>query len=167
VQPSASPENPQPYTVKNKEGEVLFSADPNVNACVKIVDDYGEGEHDGKKFYDKFYLKLNKDSNVWEAGENSKFGMLIKAHPKYGIKHFQNLKPVDEKDFERFQFEAATEQREDRSAKKLEGTRIDWKTIGAIPNRAKKKKAQEENDKEVEEQLSKADEALMHKALGK
>jgi hypothetical protein len=160
------PNNPAPYDVKNKEGKVLFTPHPNINAVVKIVDDYAEGEYDGKKFFDKFYLKRNKDSGVWEIGENSKTGMLTKAHPKYGHNHFKNPKPVDEKDFVGLRFEAATEQKEDRSGKKLDGTRIDWKTIGAVPNRSKKKKFQEEVDKEVEDQLSEAEEAAMNSALG-
>jgi hypothetical protein len=35
-----------------------------------------------------------------------------------------------------------------------------------VPNRSKKKAVQEEMDKEVEEQLSEAEEAAMHSALG-
>ncbi len=86
---------------------------------------------------------------------------MVKTHPKYGPDYFKDPKQVDEKDFEGHQFEAGTEQREDRSGKKLDGTRIAWKTIGVVPNRAKKKKGQEEvngkADKEVEEQLAKAE----------
>lgn len=159
-------DNPAPYEVKNKEGEVLFTSDPNINGLVKVVDDYGSGDYDGKKFYDKFYLKRNKETGVWEIGENSKTGMLTKSHPKYGLKHFENPKPVNEKDFEGHRFEAATEQKEDRSGKKLEGTRIAWNTIGAVPDRSKKKRAHKEMDEEVETQLSEAEEATMHKALG-
>jgi hypothetical protein len=178
------PTSPAPYEVKSKKGDVLFISDPNINARVLIVDDYADGEADGKKFYDKFYLKQRKEIKVdkedkkayltskgWEVGKNSKLGMLLKAHPKYGPQHFQNPKPVDEKDLEGFQFEAGTEQREDRSGKKLDGTRIDWGTIGIVPNRSKKKKAQkevnEETDKEVERQLSKAEEAEMDKVFDK
>jgi hypothetical protein len=160
------PDNPKPYVVKNKDGEELFTADPNVNAIVRIVDDYADGDHDDKKFFDKFYLKLNKDRGVWEIGQNSKFGMLVKAHPKYGFDHFQKPKPVEEKDFEGFRFEAATEQREDLHGKKLDGTRVDWKTIGSVPDRTKKKKVQKELDEEAEAQLSEAEAAEMKKALG-
>jgi hypothetical protein len=159
------PETPAPYDVHNKKGDLIFTSDPNISGLVKIVDDYGDGSLDGKKFWDKFYLKENKKKpGVWEAGENSKLGMVLKAHPKYGPKHFENPKPVDEKDLEVFQFEAGTEQKEDRSGKKLEGTRIAWKTIGIVPNRSKKKareEADEQIDKEVEDQLSEADEAKM------
>jgi hypothetical protein len=159
------PETPAPYDVHNKKGDLIFTSDPNISGLVKIVDDYGDGSLDGKKFWDKFYLKENKKKpGVWEAGENSKLGMTLKAHPKYGPKHFENPKPVDEKDLEVFQFEAGTEQKEDRSGKKLEGTRIAWKTIGIVPNRSKKKareEADEQIDKEVEDQLSEADEAKM------
>jgi hypothetical protein len=147
------PENPSPYEVKNKDGEVLFTADPNVGALVKVVDDYGDGEHDGKKFYDKFYLKKNKDTGAWEAGENSKLGMLLKSHPKYGPKHFEVKlpKPVEEKDFETMRFEAGTEQKEDRSGKKLEGTRIAWQSIGPVPNRSKKKAKTQVTEAELKE----------------
>jgi hypothetical protein len=137
------PDNPAPYDVKNKSGEFIFTADPNISGLISVVDDYGTGEHDGKKFFDKFYLKLNKDSGGWEVGENSKLGMLLKAHPKYGPAHFEKPKPVDEKDLEGFQFEAGTEQKEDRSGKKLDGTRVAWQSIGAVPNRAGKKKVDE------------------------
>jgi hypothetical protein len=164
------PGNPAPYDAKNKKGEYLFTADPNLSMLTKVVDDYGSGEFDGKKFWDKYYLKLNKDSGVWEAGENSKLGMLLKAHPKYGPKHFENPKPVDEMDFEGFQFEAATEQKEDRAGKKLDGTRVAWQSIGPIPNRSKKSKTREEidqeTDAEVDAQLSEAEEKAMRKALG-
>lgn len=159
------PDNPAPYEVKNKEGMVLFTSDPNINIMVRVVDDYADGEHDDKKFFDKVYLKLNKDTGRWEIGENSKGGMLLKAHPKYGPDHFKNPTTVDEMDLKGFRFEAATEQKEDRSGKKLEGTRIAWKTIGVVPDRSKKKKVQEEMDKEVEEQLSEAEVAEMEKAL--
>jgi hypothetical protein len=162
------PEKPAPYEVENKKGEVIFTSDPNISALVQIVDDYGDGSMDGKKFWDKFYLKENKKKpGVWEAGENSKLGMALKAHPKYGPKHFEAKlpKPVNEKDLEGFQFEAGTEQKEDRSGKKIEGTRIAWLSIGAVPDRDKKKKARKEADeqidKEVEDQLSEADEAKM------
>jgi hypothetical protein len=161
------PDNPAPYDVKNKEGETLFTADPNIGLVVVVADDYAEGEADGKKFFDKVYLKKNKDTDSWQIGENSKGGMLLKAHPKYGSKFFENPGPVDEMDLKGFRFEAATEQKEDRSGKKLDGTRIAWKAIGVVPNRSKKKKAvQEEMDKEVEEQLSEAEAAAMHSALG-
>jgi hypothetical protein len=160
------PDNPAPYEVKNKEGALLFTADPNINIMVRVVDDYADGENDDKKFFDKVYLKRNKDNDAWQIGENSKGGMLLKAHPKYGSKHFEDPKPFDEMDLKGFRFEAATEQKEDRSGKKLDGTRIAWKTIGVVPNRSKKKAVQEEMDKEVEEQLSEAEEAAMHSALG-
>jgi hypothetical protein len=137
------PNNPAPYDVKNKNGEHIFTSDPNLSMLTKVVDDYGSGEYDGKKFWDKYYLKFNTKSGVWEAGENSKLGMLLKAHPKYGPAHFEKPKPVDEKDLESFQFEAGTEQKEDRSGKKLDGTRVAWQSIGAVPNRAGKKKVDE------------------------
>jgi hypothetical protein len=163
------PDNPSTYDVENKKGEVAFTSDPNLSLLTKVVDDYSEGEYDGKKFWDKYYLKRKKDSDVWEVGENSKLGMLIKSHPNYGPKHFEDPKPINEKDLEGHRFEAETEQKEDRSGKMLEGTRVAWKTIGAIPNRSKKKKIQEEvnkqSDKEVEDQLSKAEEAEMKKVF--
>jgi hypothetical protein len=161
------PERPAPYEVK-KDGKVLFVADPNINATIKIVDDYSTGDYDGKKFYDKFYLKLNKDTGLWEIGENSKPGYLVKTHPNYGPEHFKNPKPVDEKDFIGFRFEAGTEQREDRSSKKLAGTRLVWNSIAPVPNRNKKKaqQAQEQIDQENEAQLSEAEEAEMNAALG-
>jgi hypothetical protein len=164
------PNSPAPYDVKNKNGEHIFTSDPNLSMLTKVVDDYGSGEYDGKKFWDKYYLKLNTKSGVWEAGENSKLGMLLKAHPKYGPKHFQNPKPVDEADFEGFQFEAGTEQKEDRGGKKLDGTRVAWLSIGAIPNHSKKNKSREEIDREtdaeVDAQLSEAEERAMRGALG-
>jgi hypothetical protein len=160
------PDNPAPYEVKNKDGELLFTSDPNINIVVEVVDDYDEGDNDNKKFFDKVYLKQNKNTDVWGVGENSKGGMLLKAHPKYGSKHFENPGPVDEMDLKGFQFEAATEQKEDRSGKKLDGTRIAWKTVGVVPDRSKKKAVQEEIDKEVEEQLPEADEKLMTSSLG-
>jgi hypothetical protein len=161
-----APDNPAPYSVTNKKGEFAFTSDPNINAVVRIVDDYANGDHDDKKFFDKFYLKFNKDTGAWQIGENSKLAMLLKAHPKYGPKHFENPKPVDEKDFEGMQFEAGTEQREDKAGKKLDGTRIAWKTIGQVPDRSKKKKVQQEMDEEVEAQLTAAEVAEMGKHLG-
>ena len=167
------PNNPAPYDVENKKGEVAFTSDPNISALVKVVDDYSDGEYDDKKFWDKYYLKRKMDSEVWEVGENSKLGMLIKSHPTYGPKHFENPKPINEKDLEGHRFEAETEQKEDRSGKKLEGTRVAWKTIGAVPNRTKKNKkntqegVNEQTDKEVERQLTKAEETEMDKVFAK
>jgi hypothetical protein len=167
------PENPAPYEVKSKDGDTLFTADPNISALITVVDDYADGDCDGKKFWDKFYLKLNKTTGCWEAGENSKLGMAIKAHPKYGRNHFNapNPKPFDENDLVSLRFESATEQKEDRSGKKLEGTRVNWLSIGAVPKRDKKKAKQvpeqtlEQTEQENAEALSEADAAAMNAAI--
>jgi hypothetical protein len=158
------PDNPQPYSVTNKDGEHLFNADPSISALVTVVDDYGDGSLDGKQFWDRFFLKKRRDADVWEAGQNSKLGMVIKSMPKYGPNHFSAPTPFEEDDLDGHRFEAGTEQREDRSGKKLEGTRIDWATIGAVPDRSGKKKAQqarkeaeEEIDQEVDDHLAAAE----------
>jgi hypothetical protein len=153
------PENPQPYSVTNKDGEHLFNADPSISALVTVVDDYGDGSLDGKQFWDRFFLKKRRDADVWEAGQNSKLGMVIKTMPKYGPEHFVNPKPFEEDDLDGHQFEAGTEQREDRSGKKLEGTRIEWASIGAVPDRDAKKNKQAKPDK-AEKARKEADEQI-------
>ena len=133
------PDAPKPFTVEGKSGKPGYESKPYINALVKVIDDYETGDNDGKKFWDKLFLTLNKDTGKWAASQNSKLGRLFKAHPKYGPHCFENPATVyTETDLANFQFEAGTEQREDLNGKKLEGTRIAWETIGPVPNRHKK-----------------------------
>jgi hypothetical protein len=113
-----------------------FTSNPNLNALIEIVDDYATGEHNGKRFWDRFQLKQNPNTGAWEVGENSKAGYLVTSHPEYGPEHFKNPRPVDENDFADFEFEGATEQRQDREGNKREGTRLVWNSMSAVPNRA-------------------------------
>jgi hypothetical protein len=133
------PDNPTPFEVKDDEGKVLFTSDPYVNALVKIVDDYGDGSLDGKKFWDKLYLSHIKSAGVYAVTPRGKLGRIFRTHPKYGDDCFTRPETVyDEQDLNGHRFEAKTEQREDKSGKKLEGTRIAYETIDAIPDRSRK-----------------------------
>ena len=66
----------------------------------------------------------------------------------------------NENDLVGHRFEAQTEQREDPNQKKLDGTRIAYETIGAIPDRSGKKKSKESD-------LTPEEEAQMEGALSK
>jgi hypothetical protein len=158
------PQNPAPFPVKDDDGKVRFTSDPYVNALVEIVDDYGDGSLDGKKFWDKLYLSYIKSADVYAATPRGKLGRIFRTHPEYGDDCFTRPDTVyDEQDLVNHRFEAKTEQREDKTGAKLEGTRIAYESIDAIPDRTKKK-AKKADD---EVQLSKEDEASMEEALGK
>jgi hypothetical protein len=148
--------NPRPFEVKDDDGKVLFTSDPYINALVEIVDDYGDGSLDGKKFWDKLYLSHIKSVDVYAATKKGKLGRLFKTHKKYGPDCFDDPDMVYvEQDLVNHRFEAQTEQREDKSGKKLDGTRIAYETIGSVPDRDKKKsKADEAADieKHLDEQ---------------
>jgi hypothetical protein len=138
----ADPEKPAPFAVKDDDGNVKFTSDPYVNALVKIVDDYGDGTLDGKKFWDKLYLSYIKSADLWAFTKKGKAGRIFRTHPKYGDDCFADPdRSYDENDLVSHQFEAKTEQREDKNGAKLQGTRIDYQSIDAIPDRSKKQKA--------------------------
>jgi hypothetical protein len=158
------PQNPAPFDVKDDDGKVRFTSDPYVNALVEIVDDYGDGSLDGKKFWDKLYLSYIKSADVYAAAPRGKLGRIFRTHPKYGDDCFTRPDTVyDEPDLVNHRFEAKTEQREDKTGAKLEGTRIAYESIDAIPDRTKKK-AKVDNTKA---DLTPEEEADMEKALGK
>jgi hypothetical protein len=155
------PDNPRPFDVKDENGKVRFTSDPYVNAFVEIVDDYGDGSFDGKKFWDKLYLSHIKSADVYAATKKGKLGRIFKTHPKYGPDCFDDPDTVyKENDLVGHRFEAQTEQREDPNQKKLDGTRIAYETIGAIPDRSGKKKSKESD-------LTPEEEAQMEGALSK
>jgi len=139
--------NPRPFEVKDDDGKVRFVSDPYVNALVEIVDDYGDGSLDGKRFWDKLFLSHIKSADVYAATPKGKLGRIFRTHPKYGDDCFENEDTVyDENDLVGHRFEGKTEQREDRNGVKLEGTRIAFESIDAIPDRSKKKKKGSKKD---------------------
>jgi hypothetical protein len=148
--------NPRPFEVKDENGKLLFTSDPYVNALVCIEDDYGDGSLDGKKFWDKLYLSYIKSADVYAATKKGKLGRIFRTIPKYGPDCFDNEDTVyDEQDLVGHTFEAQTEQREDKNATKLAGTRIAYETIGAVPNRGAKSKGSKESEvAEVEAHLN-------------
>ena len=76
------------------------------------------------------------------VGAKGKLGRIFKTHPKYGDECFEDPTTLYvEQDLVHHQFEAETEQREDKNGTKLPGTRINYETIGPVPNRDKKKRA--------------------------
>lgn len=145
------PDNPAPFDVKDDDGKVLFTSDPYVNALVTIVDDYTDGSLDGKKFWDKLYLSHIKSEGVYAATPRGKLGRIFRTHPKYGDDCFTRPETVyDEQDLKGHRFEAKTEQRQDKNGAKLEGTRIAYETIDAIPDRSKKKASKKTETKDAE-----------------
>jgi hypothetical protein len=145
------PDNPAPFDVKDDDGKVLFTSDPYVNVFVTIVDDYGDGSLDGKKFWDKLYLSHIKSEGVYAATPRGKLGRIFRTHPKYGDDCFTRPETVyDEQDLKGHRFEAKTEQRQDKNGAKLEGTRIAYETIDAIPDRSKKKASKKTETKDAE-----------------
>jgi hypothetical protein len=160
------PDNPAPFEVKDENGKVLFVSDPYINAMVEIVDDYGDGSLDGKKFWDKLYLSYIKSAGVYAATKKGKLGRIFRTHPDYGDDCFDDPDRVYvEEDLVNHRFEAKTEQREDKNGAKLEGTRIAYESIDAIPDRSKKKKKGKVDKAEAD--LTPEEEVDMEEALGK
>jgi hypothetical protein len=146
--------DPRPFEVKDENGKLLFTSDPYVNALVCIENDYSDGSLDGKKFWDKLYLSYIKSADVYAVTKKGKLGRIFRTHPKYGNDCFDNPDTVyNEEDLKGHQFEAETEQREDKSGKKLDGTRIAYETIGAVPNRSKKRGSKADQVAELEDHM--------------
>jgi hypothetical protein len=127
---------PRRAVMEIEEISPFYGDDPDNPAP---FDDYGDGSLDGKKFWDKLYLSHIKSAGVYAVTPRGKLGRIFRTHPKYGDDCFTRPETVyDEQDLKGHRFEAKTEQREDKSGKKLEGTRIAYETIDAIPDRSRK-----------------------------
>jgi hypothetical protein len=151
---------------------------PHLNCLVEVVDDYGDGEHDGKKFYEKFKLsrvdkdKVESDLEVaaWEGRPGTKFASCMES--KYGPKFWDNGAEFDPDDFDGWEFNAGLEPRKAPGASDsaATGTQIDYKSMHAIPKPKKKKNTKKTADEKfidkAAKDLSEDDERDMYGALG-
>jgi hypothetical protein len=118
---------PEPYEVKMDSGR-SFTADPNVNVKVEVVQNLVEpGKDEGVKFYDRFRLKEDDDGE-WIFAKYSKLGNLMIV--RYGPDWFEDEEAgFDEADMEGFEFIAQVEPKQDPSGKPMPGSSIDWKSM--------------------------------------
>jgi hypothetical protein len=118
---------PEPYEVKMDSGRT-FTADPNVNCKVEVVQNLVEpGKDEGAKFYDRFKLKQDDDGD-WVFAKYSKLGNLMMV--RYGPDWFEDEGAgFAENDLLEFEFIAQVEPKQDRNGKPLPGSSIDWKSM--------------------------------------
>lgn len=138
----------EPQEITTNSGNT-FVVDPNFNCLIEIVDDFGDGSHDGVTFYESFKLKQNEEGE-WELRDGTKFGALVKA--RYGQDFFDSDKEFDEDDFEDFVFQAKVQPKKNISTKQVVGSMLNYETIMAIPKPKKKgeKPTPEEEKAEME-----------------
>src|SRR5215210_8977954 len=170
----------EPQEIEKKDGSgATFISPPHLNTQLEIVDDYGDGEHDGAKFYEKFRLSRKLDKNgkplienallvdAWEGRPGTKFAACMES--KYGPKFWENGAEFEPEDFEDWEFNAGLIPRKPPGGGTATGTQVDYKSMHAIPKPKKKKKAQSmEKDSEVtgddleftDEELAKMEESL-------
>jgi hypothetical protein len=117
----------EPYEVKMDSGH-SFTADPNVSVKVEVIKNLVEpGQDEGVKFYDRFKLKQDDDSD-WVFSKYSKLGNLMMV--RYGPDWFEDEDAgFDEEDLIGFEFIAQIEPKQDRNGKPLPGSSIDWKSM--------------------------------------
>lgn len=137
-------EEPQEITT---EAGVTFTVDPNLNCLIEIVDDFGDGTHDGVTFYESFKLKQN-DEGEWELRDGTKFGALAKA--RYGNDFFDSDQEFDEADFENFVFQAKVQPKKNFSTGQVVGSTLHYETIMAVPKPKKKGEPKSEAEAQTE-----------------
>jgi hypothetical protein len=105
-----------------------FTAEPNLNVKVEVVANLVDpGVDEGVKFYDRFKLKKDDDSE-WAFLKYSKLGNLIVV--RYGEEWFEDPNAeFKEGDFEGFEFVAQVEPKTDSKGNPLTGSTINWKSI--------------------------------------
>jgi hypothetical protein len=124
-----------------------FTAEPNLNVKVEVVANLVDpGVDEGVKFYDRFKLKKDDDSE-WAFLKYSKLGNLIVV--RYGEEWFENPNAeFKEGDFEGFEFVAQVEPKTDSKGNPLTGSTINWKSI---------RPAGGADEKEVKEKIAAAE----------
>lgn len=137
----------EPREITTEAGST-FTVDPNFNCLIEIVDDFGDGTHDGVTFYESFKLKQDDDGD-WELRDGTKFGALVKA--RYGNDFFQTEQEFDEADFEDFVFQAKVQPKKNFSTGQVVGSTLHYETIMAIPT--PKKKGEPKTEAEAQAQL--------------
>ncbi len=63
----------EPREIDTNDGRT-FTAEPNLNTELEVVDDFGDGAYDGvKDFYERFKLKQDDDGD-WTVRDGTKLG---------------------------------------------------------------------------------------------
>lgn len=139
---------PEPYEVKMDSGRT-FTADPNVNVKVEVVQNLVEpGKDEGAKFYDRFKLKQDEDGD-WVFAKYSKLGNLMMV--RYGEDWFDD----EDAGFAvnallDFEFIAQVEPKQDRNGKPMPGSSINWKSMRPAGGADEAEAADEVEDNEEE-----------------
>ncbi len=167
----------EPREVETKDGSRTFTVDPGLNAQVEILDDHGDGTHDGMKFYQNFKLKWNEEKECWEARDGTAFGAICKA--RYGDNFdFNSEEDFDFKveDFDGFVYMCKVVPKKNPNTNQEIGSMCHHETIMAVPDPSRKKKKLNTAQKEAEAAtnaeldelpgLSPQDERQMKEALG-
>jgi hypothetical protein len=123
----------EPEEKTAKDGST-FTAEPNVNLELLVVDDGEDGEHDGEKFFDRF--KLKEEDGVWTVREGTKLGNLVEI--LYGGEFFEDEDmDFNPEDLNGFQFVATVKPRKNPKTNNVYGSMVDYESIREY----KKKKA--------------------------
>lgn len=138
----------EPQEITTNSGET-FTADPNLNCMIEVVDDMEEGEFDGTRFYDSFKLKQDADGD-WTIRDGTKLAALAKAY--YGNDFFETDKVFDEDDLFGFVFQAKVEPKTNFRTKAVIGTTLNFETIVRIPvsKQEREKQAQEQRERSAQ-----------------
>jgi hypothetical protein len=165
----------EPHEVEKKDGST-FTADPGLNVKVTIVDDLADGKYDDASFFQNFRMKWNDEKEHWEMRDGTGLGGLLRArygHDYYDFDGADTPEEFDPSDFDGFEFLTKIVPKKNPSTKQICGSMCHHETIMAIPDPKRKKKklsvkeAQAEASTAAEiNELSHADEKLMHESLG-
>jgi hypothetical protein len=138
----------EPQEIETNDGRT-FTAEPHFNTRLEIVDDFGEGEHDGVQFYERFKLKVDEEDGGWELRDGTKFGALAKA--RYGNGFFEGDQEFAEEDFDGFVFQAKVQPKKNLATGQIVGSTLNWETIMAVPTPKEKRKAKEAEQEKLAE----------------
>jgi len=125
----------EPFTVTRKTSGATFTLDPQFKCTVEVIDDGRDGSDNGKKFFEGFRYKQDKDG-VWHNQENSKLGALTKV-VKPGYFDDDSIPELGEEDLEGFEMNCRIKPKKNPSTGAVIGSTIDWETMNVLPTKEK------------------------------
>jgi hypothetical protein len=122
----------EPRTVTRKSDGATFTIDPQFNVTVEVVEDGGDGSHNGVRFYESFRYKRD-DEGEWFLQENSKLGMLASVvKPDYFDD--DSVPELTADDLSGFEMLCRVKPKKNPSTGAVIGSQIDWETMMSAPS---------------------------------
>ena len=136
----------EPFNVTRKSDNATFMLDPQFKCTVEVIDDGRDGSDNGKKFFEGFRYKQDKNGE-WFNQKNSKLGAITEV-VKPGYFEDDSIPDLTAEDLEGFEMMCRIKPKKNPSTGAVTGSTIDWETMRPLPNKEKvaASAAEEEGD---------------------